>query len=93
MKGRRSGKQDGLHQELRALLNDWNPIGCPLPPDEYDCMIAPLLEKLQRGCNEEFVVRFLGDWTKDHLGLSGEPRLKSFARRVCAWYAKTADTR
>ena len=32
---------------LRDLLNEWDPIGgCHVPPDEYDCLIGPLLSKL-----------------------------------------------
>ena len=43
-----------LQDELRYLLNRWDPIGVydetlNFPPDEYDCMIAPLLTRLSRG--------------------------------------------
>jgi hypothetical protein len=36
-----------LQDELRSLLNQWDPIGiCDellgFPPDEYDCLIGPL---------------------------------------------------
>jgi len=37
-----------LQDELRYLLNRWDPIGIydevlNYPPDEYDCLIGPLL--------------------------------------------------
>lgn len=43
-----------LQGELRYLLNRWDPIGvydeeADYPPDEYDCMIGPLLGRLARG--------------------------------------------
>jgi hypothetical protein len=37
-----------LQDELRYLLNRWDPIGIydeslDFPPDEYDCLLGPLL--------------------------------------------------
>jgi hypothetical protein len=93
MKSGRSRKELVLDQELRAMLNEWNPIGCPLPPDEYDCMIQPLLGKLRRGCNEAFIVRFLQEWLRDHIGLTSRRGMKEFAAKVCAWYASRAIAR
>ncbi len=85
-KGTKTTKEEA---ELRRLLNEWNPIGVPgLPPDEYDCMIRPLLGKLRRGCNREFIRRFLDDWIGDHLGLSGDCGKAEFAARVLAWYGR-----
>ncbi len=41
----------GLQDKLRYLLNRWDPIGIyderlDFPPDEYDCLIGPLLARL-----------------------------------------------
>jgi hypothetical protein len=40
-----------LEPELRYLLNRWDPIGVydekeDFPPDEYDCLLAPILSRL-----------------------------------------------
>ncbi len=39
-----------LQGELRYLLNRWDPIGIydeelDFPPDEYDCLIGPILTR------------------------------------------------
>ena len=86
---KKNPKTDPLAAELRALVNEWNPIGFELPPDEVDCLLKPLLGKLRSGCNEEFVARFLEEWLDDHLGLSSAARrAKAFAPKVCAWYRR-----
>jgi hypothetical protein len=83
----KSRKEDPRIQPLRELLNEWNPIGVQgLPPDEYDSIIEPLLRRLARGCNEEFIVKFLDDRVGNDFGLSGEFGKKAFAAKVCAWY-------
>ena len=85
-KGTKTTKEE---EDLRRLLNEWNPIGVPgLPPDEYDCVIKPLLEKLRRGCNQEFIQRFLNEWIGEHFGLSGERGKEEFAARLLAWYRR-----
>jgi hypothetical protein len=43
-----------LEPELRYLLNRWDPIGVydekeDFPPDEYDCLLAPILSRLAAG--------------------------------------------
>ena len=84
---KKNSKADTIIEELRGLLNEWNPIGGSLPPDEYDCLLKPLLGKLRAGCNEEFVERLLKDALDNHFGLSSAARqAKSFSKKVCAWY-------
>ncbi len=46
-------------QELRALLNEWNPIGAAgLPEDEYDCFLG-LIGDLHRGSSQAEVAAHL----------------------------------
>ena len=89
MKESRIQAQKRIAAELRGLLHEWNPIGVALPPDEYDCVIKPLLGKLQKGCTEEFIEKFLREWVEDHLGLSRVAGLGAFAGKIVAWYPKS----
>jgi hypothetical protein len=78
----------GEVDELRSLLNQWDPIGCAPPPDEYDCLLLPLLNKLQSGCNQDFVKGFLDREIGDHFGMN--PRscgTEEFAKKVMTWYS------
>ncbi len=69
------------------MLNEWDPIGCSPPPDEYDCMLKPLLGKLDHGCDVTFLARFLTRFLKDDMGLDGKAcGVDDFAHRVLAWY-------
>lgn len=87
MKRHRKQSQQ-LENDLRALLLKWDPIGCSPPPDEYNCLIEPLLQKLQSGCNVEFIARFLHRELKDHFGLSRETGVEDFAQMVVDWYVR-----
>jgi hypothetical protein len=80
--------------ELRELLWRWNPIGPDedddphLPADEYDCLIPPLLKRLDAGENADALASFLSAELESHFGLEPVPeRERSFARQVVAWYA------
>jgi hypothetical protein len=61
---------------LRKLLNTWNPIGCSLPPDEYGCLIDPLLSRLRRGCK----------MLSRHFGRAVERGVEEFSAKVILWY-------
>ncbi|MFE7216096.1 hypothetical protein ACFY0A_43370 [Streptomyces sp. NPDC001698] len=74
--------------ELRHLLNAWDPIGvADLVQDEYDCMLAPLLGRLCRNAGQTEIGEFLQHELKDHFGL--DPlglRPDAMAARVIAWW-------
>jgi hypothetical protein len=82
-----------LQQELRYLLNRWDPIGVydeslDFPPDEYDCLIGPLLVRLARCDSRADLSQYLWDEIEEHFGL--DPVLcgtDHFADRLLAWYA------
>lgn len=60
---------------LRALLNSWDPIGViehGAPLDEYDCMIAPMLDRLEAGADADEIARFLRVELGEHVGLDPE---------------------
>jgi hypothetical protein len=63
-----------LNWELRHILNLWDPIGIydektDYPPDEYDCMIAPLISRLDDGADRAAISEFLWNEVREHYGL------------------------
>ncbi|GAA1178484.1 hypothetical protein [Pseudonocardia alaniniphila] len=78
---------------MRALLRGWDPIGVfsipgPAPPDEYDCLIDPLVERLDRGDGADDLIRYLTQRLHDHFGLSADPdKLRQFVGRALEWRA------
>lgn len=60
---------------VRALLNGWDPIGVVRaggPEDEYDCLIAPILDRLVRGTSPGDLAAFLRHELDEHFGLDAE---------------------
>ena len=82
-----------LESELRYLLNRWDPIGVydpalDFPPDDYDCLLAPLLTRLSRGDSRAELSEFLWHEIEDHFGLDPlSCRSDAFAEQTLAWYA------
>lgn len=77
-----------VENDLRHLLNAWDPIGVADDvQDEYDCMLAPLLQRLRGGANHTEMGEFLRHELEDHFGL--DPlglRPEAMATRVIAWW-------
>ncbi|MBF9072846.1 hypothetical protein [Streptacidiphilus fuscans] len=73
---------------LRHLLNEWDPIGvADAVQDEYDCMLAPLLQRLRRGTDEAEIDEFLRHELEDHFGLTPLPsEPEGMATRVMSWW-------
>ncbi|MBW0090676.1 hypothetical protein I4I73_17635 [Pseudonocardia sp. KRD-184] len=60
---------------LRGILNAWDPIGIiedGEPADEYDCLIAPVLDLVAHGAGPREVETFLRTELADHFGLDPE---------------------
>ncbi|WP_406862959.1 hypothetical protein ABZO31_21955 [Streptomyces sp. HUAS MG47] len=76
--------------DLRQLLNEWDPIGvADEVPDEYDCMLAPLLQRLRGGADETAIGAFLRHELEDHFGLDPVHREpEEMAARVIAWWSQ-----
>ncbi|NED16449.1 hypothetical protein [Streptomyces sp. SID9124] len=74
--------------DLRRLLNEWDPIGVADDvQDEYDCMIAPLFQRLLSGAGRTEVGEFLRHELEDHFGLDPlglQP--DTMAVRVVDWW-------
>ncbi|MFF0160100.1 hypothetical protein ACFYRY_21590 [Streptomyces sp. NPDC005263] len=74
---------------LRHLLNEWDPVGVADDVrDEYDCILAPLLQRLGSGAGRTEISEFLRHQLEDHFGL--DPlgvRPEAMADRVMGWWA------
>lgn len=79
---------DVTENDLRHLLNEWDPIGVGDDvQDEYDCMLAPLLQRLRGGADQAEIGEFLRYELEDHFGL--DPlglRPDAMAGRLIAWW-------
>lgn len=77
-----------LESGLRALLNEWNPIGVSdIPEDEYDCFIAPLLSKLQAGAGQAEIDAYLRHELVEHFGLPlTRKNPGDTAQRLVTWW-------
>jgi hypothetical protein len=68
---------------LRELLNTWDPIGIVPdggPLDEYDCLIGPMLGRLERGADARELAEFLRLELDDHFGLDPEYHVDEIER-------------
>lgn len=82
-------------QELRDLLNEWDPIGVfdpddeidsSGPVDEYDCIRDPLISHLLRGDSRHEVAEFLREELTDHFGLEHSLVTTSVIDRIYKWW-------
>lgn len=79
--------------DLRHLLNEWDPIGVADDvQDEYDCMLAPLLGRLHSGASQAELGEFLRHELEDHFGLDSLGlRPDAMAARVIAWWTRAGQ--
>ncbi|WP_121746161.1 hypothetical protein [Streptomyces sp. E2N166] len=77
-----------VENDLRHLLNEWDPIGVAAEvQDEYDCMLPPVLQRLRGGANETEIGEFLRHELEEHFGLDPlGARPEAMALRVTAWW-------
>lgn len=85
---------DASENSLRRLLNEWDPVGVADDvQDEYDCMLAPLLQRLRGGADEPEIAEFLRHELEDHFGLTPLPsEPKAMAARVISWWTHAGRT-
>ena len=86
---RRSGEQ-----ELRELLNAWDPIGVfqadpEWPRDEYDPYLSPIFDALREGHSVDDVRQALARaLSRMGQGPAG-PREDAFAERILRWWEQS----
>jgi hypothetical protein len=76
-------------RELRALLNEWDPIGVGPdgPKDEYDCLLWSVMRQLEADASPEKLTSFLAAELEEHFGHSGGAEgIASFVTRARAWF-------
>jgi hypothetical protein len=80
-------------ENLRDLLNNWDPLGvADLVSDEYECLLAPLWTRLRTGCSRAQVTEFLWFELEDHFGLDpARYDVDRFANQLVAWAASWAS--
>jgi hypothetical protein len=79
------------HAALRELLWDWDPIGVAdcAPQDEYDCLIGPLLNRLNAGADQSAIGQFLRRELTSHFGLDlAADETDAVAERIVAWWPR-----
>jgi hypothetical protein len=75
--------------ELRDLVNEWDPIGLintGAPEDEYDCLVGPILRRLEAETSVHEIAAFLDHEMVEHFGVSGVTGSLAFAVKAQAWY-------
>ena len=76
-------------RELRALLVEWDPIGVGPdgPRDEYDCLLWPVMRKLEAAASPEELMAFLAAELEDHFGAPGDAEgIAKFVARARSWF-------
>jgi hypothetical protein len=82
-------------RELRALLNEWDPIGvmgdeAPPGDTEYDDLLWPLMRLLESAASESDIGIWLARKLEADYGFTPEPgKLSVFASRVKGWYEQS----
>jgi hypothetical protein len=71
--------------ELRDLVNEWDPIGlieAGAPRDEYECLVGPILRRLEAQNPVHEIAGFLDHQMVEHFGVSGVTGSLAFAVKV-----------
>ena len=84
------------YREIRALWNEWDPIGIAPseggPQDEYDSYLGPTLRLLEQSAPTDEIEKYLGYIVGEYMGLGDEGlaycRPQEFARKLQVWFAK-----
>jgi len=58
---------------IRRIIQDWQPLGFPVPEDEYDCLVLQLIGLKHAGGSGDDVVLKIKDEIEDHFGLGPVP--------------------
>jgi hypothetical protein len=74
--------------EARDLLNEWDPIGVislGFPPDEYECIVGPLLRLTESNATPHDIAAYLEGEASGHFGTTFSGALE-FARKFKGWF-------
>ena len=71
MDNSRDKRVAGIQGSIRQVLrDDWNPIGFPVPEDEYDAYISPVYGILVGSRSEQELCDFLFRTARDTIGIA-----------------------
>lgn len=71
---------------IRSVLLEWNPIGAATPDDEYDCLIWPVVRRLESGADDPELAAWLREEMAVHFGLDSPSGTDEAAERLrAAW--------
>jgi hypothetical protein len=69
----------------RILWEDWDPIGCGVPEDEYDDYVPDVVRLLLEGADPEVLERHLRETAKAYMAVSvPERRLATVVEKLIA---------
>jgi hypothetical protein len=77
-------------KELRDLVNSWDPIGLidvGCPEDEYDCVVGPLMRRLEEDESTSKITKYLETEFRDHFGCEARDVFE-FVARAKKWYSE-----
>ena len=78
-----------LTRGLQDLIDAWDPaglLGAGAPPDEYHCLVTPILSHLERGDDSAKLTAWLHSHIADHFGVPSTDA-RDFAEKAVAWHA------
>lgn len=59
----------GVFRAVRKVLwEDWDPIGCGVPEDEYDDYVWPVVQLLREGAGRDALAGYLADAARGAMG-------------------------
>jgi hypothetical protein len=72
---------------IEEMLRRWNPIGAPIPRDEYDGYAPGILGKLRAGADLDELTRHLHSLATTQMTLPGNiERDRRFASELLSWW-------
>lgn len=84
--------------ELSRRLDAWDPVGVyardegSAPPGEYDRLVGPLLDLLNRGTPAEDIATWLRDELDEHFGVRSAPDARIVADELRRWWEAVGST-
>lgn len=85
-KEERRGLWQPMERRIRSVLLEWDPIGAATPADEYDCLIWPVVRRLESGADTPELAAWLREEMAAHFGLDSVSGTEETAERLrVAW--------
>ena len=76
--------------ELRGRMNAWDPLGlidAGAPPDEYECVVGPLMRMLESAEDSDVMAQYLNSEFRDHFELPvAMTDIINFVEQTRLWY-------